>query len=121
MIETKRLFKSFRYALHGIRVVFRDEQSFRLQAIAGVGVIVLALVLQVRTSELIVLLLLIGAVLSLELINSIFERIVDSFKPRLHPAVADIKDIMAATVLIASLVAAVVGAIIFVPRLLALF
>ena len=121
MIEIKRLFKSFKYALHGVRVVFRDEQSFRLQAISGLFVIALALVLQVRQTEFIILLLLIGAVLSLELVNSIFERFVDSFKPRLHPAVADIKDIMAATVLIASAVAAVVGALIFVPRLLTLF
>jgi undecaprenol kinase len=121
MIEIKRLFKSFTYALHGIRVVFRDEQSFRLQAIAGVAVIALALALQVRVTEFIVLLLLIGAVLSLELVNSIFERLVDSFKPRLHPVVGDVKDIMAATVLIASLVAAVVGALIFIPHILALF
>ncbi|TAK03251.1 diacylglycerol kinase family protein [Patescibacteria group bacterium] len=121
MIEIRRLFKSFRYALHGIRVVFRDEQSFRLQAIAGLAVVASALVLHVRTTEFILLVLLIGAVLTLELVNSVFERIVDGFKPRLHPVVGDIKDIMAATVLIASLVAAVVGLVIFVPRLSTLF
>ena len=61
------------------------------------------------------LLLLIVFVLSLELINSILERFVDVFKPRIHPMVEEIKDLMAGAVLIASLGALLVGLLIFVP------
>ena len=94
-------------------VVFRHEQSFRLQVIAAATVIFLAILFSVSSSEFIVLLLLIGSILALEMINSIFERIVDSFKPRIHPIVKDIKDIMAGTVLLVSLIAIVIGVAIF--------
>jgi diacylglycerol kinase len=57
-------------------------------------------------------------VLVLEIINSIFERIVDVYKPRLNPYVRDIKDMMAAAVLIASLGAAIIGLMIFIPYLM---
>ena len=98
-------------------MVFHSEQSFRLQSLAAVVIILLAIWFRVNAFEWIVLLLMIGLVLTLELINSVFERIVDTFKPRIHPIVRDIKDIMAATVLLMSLVALVIGVIIFSLRL----
>lgn len=117
MIELRRLFKSFKHALHGIVVVFRSEQNFRIQVISAVVVLLAALWFHVRYEEWIILIFLIGAVLVLELVNSILERIVDTFKPRIHPVVKDIKDIMAAAVLIASIVALVVGITIFEPHI----
>jgi diacylglycerol kinase len=75
-------------------------------------------VFQVKIYEWILLFLLIGSVLTLEIVNSIFERIVDSFKPRIHPVVKDIKDIMAGAVLIVSLIAATVGITIFYPHVM---
>jgi undecaprenol kinase len=113
VIDPNRLKRSFAHALRGVVVVFRHEQSFRLQVIAAATVIFLAILFSVSSSEFIVLLLLIGSILALEMINSIFERIVDSFKPRIHPIVKDIKDIMAGTVLLVSLIAIVIGVAIF--------
>lgn len=95
--------------------MFESEQSFRIQLVAALIVIALAGWFSVRWFEWVVLLLLIGFVLSLELINSIFERIVDTFKPRMHPVVRDIKDMMAAAVLIASVFSLVIGLTIFWP------
>jgi len=101
-------------------IVFNSEQSFRLQLFAAIVVGMLGMWFQIRRSEWIVLLLLIGSILSLELINSVFERMIDAFKPRIHPIVRDIKDIMAATVLIVSCIAVIIGLIIFVPYVRAL-
>lgn len=115
MIELNRFRKSLKHAIRGVKVVFVSEQSFRIQLFIGVLVLCLGVIFQVRPFEWIVLLLLVGSVLSLELINSVFERMVDSFKPRIHPIVRDIKDIMAGTVFIASLIAAFVGITIFYP------
>lgn len=120
MIDPVRFWKSVIHALRGVSVVFRSEQSFRLQVYLGVFVLVFAGLFQVNTFEWIMLVLLIGSVLILELINSILERIVDSFKPRIHPIVRDIKDMMAGAVLIASLISAAVGVVIFYPHLLLL-
>lgn len=120
MVEFYRLMKSFRHALRGVRVVFSSEQSFRIQFYIALCVLLLAIFFRVSLLELMILLFLVGAVLSLELINSIFERMIDAFKPRIHPVVRDIKDVMAGTVLIASLISVAVGVIIFYPYLLEL-
>ncbi|MBI4437940.1 diacylglycerol kinase [Candidatus Uhrbacteria bacterium] len=115
MIHVRRLAKSFKHAVHGVAVVFRSEQNFRIQVAAALAAFALALWFRVRYEEWIILLFLTGAVLVLELVNSILERIVDTFKPRIHPVVKDVKDIMAAAVLIASLIALLVGVTIFYP------
>ena len=60
-------------------------------------------------------------VLVMELFNTILERVVDILKPRVHPYAQLIKDIMAATVLIASIGAIVVGITIFYPYIKELF
>ncbi|PJE76704.1 diacylglycerol kinase [Candidatus Uhrbacteria bacterium CG10_big_fil_rev_8_21_14_0_10_48_16] len=117
MIHLGRMGKSFRHATRGVAVVFRSEQSFRIQVFISVWVLFFGYLFQVKMFEWILLVLLIGSVLTLELINSIFERIVDSFKPRIHPIVKDIKDIMAGAVLIASIISAIVGLMIFYPHL----
>lgn len=117
MIEFKRLLKSIRYALRGVRFAFKEEQNLRIHVFASVFVIAVALFLNIRVWEIIILILLIFAVLILEMINTIFERLADMLQPRLHTYVKIIKDMMAATVLMAVIGSAVIGVIIFFPYL----
>lgn len=113
MISLKQLKKSFFHAFRGVAIVFRTEQNFRIEVLISIVVIGAGFFFSVTSNEFIVLILLIGAVLALEMINSVFERIIDSFKPRIHPIVMDIKDIMAGVVLLVSLIAVLVGIEIF--------
>ncbi|MBI4135317.1 diacylglycerol kinase [Candidatus Uhrbacteria bacterium] len=115
MLSIKRLFKSFHYASRGIAVAWKSEQSFRVQVFAALIVLLLIWWFTVPLWQAIALLLLIILVLTLELINSILERFVDVFKPRIHPMVQEIKDLMAGAVLIASVGALIVGLLIFLP------
>lgn len=121
MMSLAKFGRSLAHALRGVRIVFWQEQSFRIQCIVGALVIAAAFVLEISTNRFIVLLLLIGSVLVLELLNSIVERLVDLHKPRLHPAVKDMKDMMAGVVLVASVVSLIVGGLIFYPAVSALF
>lgn len=121
MMDPRRLARSFYNAARGIVLVFKTEQSFRLQTLAGIGALACAWALRFSRDEWFALIIAIGAVLALELVNSVFERVIDAFKPRLHPAVRDMKDIMAGVVLVASLGALAVGLILFVPRLVPLW
>lgn len=121
MLDFSRLVRSFRYAFRGVSHVFREEQSFRTQIVVALIVLILALFFHVKIWEAVALILVIIMVLVLELINSIFERIVDVLKPRMHPYVEAIKDMMSATVLLASLGAAIVGILIFYPYLAKIF
>lgn len=111
------IFRSFSHAWRGLLVAFRTEQSFRIQVAVGVVIIAAMFVIPVTAVERLLILVAMGAVLVLELINSMVERLVDLLRPRLDPAVADIKDIMAATVLLASGFAVVLGFMIFWPYL----
>ncbi len=115
MLDLKKFAKSLRYATKGIIVVAREEQSFRIQLLAAAAVVALMFWLGLRVPEKALLTLAIVLVLVLELVNSIFERMVDILKPRIHHYVEDIKDIMAGTVLVASVGALLIGVLIFWP------
>lgn len=109
------MIRSFGYAIKGLVLIFKEEQSFRAQAAAAVVVVVIMFVLPVKNWEKVALILVISWVLVLELINSILERLVDILSPRVHLGVEAIKDIMAAAVFIASLTALIIGLLIFIP------
>lgn len=121
MISISRLIKSFRYALNGIRIALREEQNFRIHFVAGILVFVVAFLFGIDRMEWIALIIVAGGVLLAEMVNTIFERIVDVLKPRIHPLAETIKDMMAATVVVTVAVAVVVGAIVFVPYIVLLF
>lgn len=121
MDNFKKLFKSFRYAFRGLKYVLRNEQNFQLEILGGVFVVILMYLFPTRSLEKIALFIVIFAVLVIELINTIFERVVDMLKPRVHPYAQVVKDIMAAAVLISSIGAVIVGVGIFYPYIKDLF
>ncbi len=101
------------HAFHGIASVAKAELSFRIQIIIGLLVLLLIFLLDLASWERILLILMIAAVLVLEIMNTIFERLSDALKPRLHPMVKEIKDMMAGAVLITAITAVTVAGIIF--------
>lgn len=121
MFQIRKLLHSFYFACKGIKYVFRNEQNFRIQIAVGLLVILLMLLLSVKIWEAIILILLITLVLVLELINTIFEKIIDLLKPRLHNYVEIIKDMMSAAVLLSAVGSGIIGLLIFVPYLIDLF
>lgn len=110
-------FRSLRYAFRGLRDIAQHEQSFRIQLFCGTVLVGALFFLQLPMWENVLLILLIAAILILEVINSIFERIADALKPRLSPVVKEIKDMMAGAVLIASFASAIVAFLLLFPLL----
>jgi len=117
----KKFVKSFRCAFRGLKYVLKNEQNFQMELLIGIFIVILMFVFDIRDWQKVALFLVIFSVLAVELINTILERVVDILKPRVHPYAQLIKDIMAAAVLIASLGAIVIGAIIFYPYIRDLF
>lgn len=111
------LLHSFRAAARGVLIAFKAERTFRVMVAVALLVVVLVTVLSLATWERVLLLLLTGAVLVLELINSMVERLVDLLKPRLSAYVGEVKDLMAGAVIVASMLAAVLGLLILWPHL----
>lgn len=113
MISIPTFARSLKHAIGGILLVLKRENSFRIQTAVGFLVLIMVIVLPLETWQRILLILMTAAVAVLEILNTVFERVSDILKPRLHPMVKEIKDMMAGAVLITSCTAAVVGALIF--------
>lgn len=120
MISFKRLLKSFSYASRGLFKTWREEQNLQIHTLAALAVFTAAYLFGVSQFEWLVLLLTVLLVFLMEIVNSAIERVTDILKPRIHGYVKEIKDIMAAAVMISAIGAFVVGLVIFGPRILAL-
>lgn len=120
-LSLKRLVKSFRHAFRGVAWLFLYEHNARIHLLFTILVIVGAIVLGVHKGEWIILLLCISSVLSLEAINSALERLSDKVSSEYSEHIREAKDLAAGAVLIASIVAAIVGILIFYRYILALF
>lgn len=104
-------------AWHGLSEVYAREHSFRVHVLAFVLLLIVMVGLRIGGVEAAVLILVAASVLVLELANSVLERFLDIMSPRVGPQVRDAKDITAAAVLVASISAVAVGAIIIIPHL----
>lgn len=117
----KKRIKSFSYAFAGLKVLFREEHNSWIHAVAAVMAIVAGFLFRISYMEWIAVLIVIGMVISAEILNSSLERTADFVKAERDDRKRDIKDLGAAAVLVCAIVAALVGLIIFLPKILALF
>lgn len=117
MIRVKRLLKSFMYAFRGLVKTFREEQNLRIQTLIAVIVLLAAWYFGVSRIEWCILIITIGIVILAEIVNTAVELVTDVLKPRIDGYVKVIKDVMAAAVMMSSIVAVVIGLIIFLPYL----
>jgi len=115
MDRLKGFSKSLKNAFRGLTYVIRHEKNFQNEIFISLLVILAMIYFHVTSGEMIVLFFVIFWVLTFELFNTVMERVVDILKPRVHPYARLIKDLMAAAVLISSLLAIIVGLIIFLP------
>lgn len=112
--------KSVSHALSGLGYAFREERNFQIEVVIGMITVMLTLFFPLSAVERSVMFLLIGTVLTLELFNTAFERLLDMLKPRIHPYVKVVKDMVAGAVLIGSLTALIIGLTILLPHIWAL-
>ncbi|MCL4437590.1 diacylglycerol kinase [Patescibacteria group bacterium] len=112
MRKSKNILESFYFAFRGLFQALRGERNFQIQFSVAFITVVLGFILKFSKGDWILILILAALVLSLELINSSFERMLNVIHPSDHPAIKVAKDFLAAGVLIASVIALVAGLII---------
>ena len=111
---------SFGYAFQGVAYCWRTQPHLRIHASVALVVIGLGLFLRITAAEWAPLLAMIALVAALEMVNTVVEVVVDMVTTDYHPGAKVAKDVAAGAVLVAALGAAVVGAFIFLPRMVAL-
>lgn len=113
----KKRLKSFSFALKGIKSAFSTEPNMKIHGIIALLVVIFGILFQISINEWLLCLLCFGLVFGLELINTSLENIVDLVSPEIHPTAGKIKDLAAGAVLISALFSAVIGLIIFIPKI----
>lgn len=115
----KRL-KSFVYAFRGIGLLVRNEHNARIHLVAAATAVTAGFLLKITAVEWTIIVLVIGTVLAAEAFNSALEALCDLVSPGYHESVKKAKDLAAGAVLVVAIAAAVIGSVIFLPRLLTL-
>jgi len=114
--------KSFKHAFAGLWYVLKTQKNAWLHAVATGLVVILAIYLHITLIEWAILFLAIGSVWTAEFINTALEAIVDLASPEHHPLAKVGKDVGAASVLISSFFAALIGLfLLFIPAISRLF
>lgn len=107
--------KSFGYAFEGIGTVIRKERNMKIHCVAAVAVTAAGTFFQITATQWCICLLLFAMVLSLEMVNTAVEAVVDLVTEERNPLAKTAKDAAAGAVLVCAIGAAVIGCIIFLP------
>lgn len=99
-------------ALQGLVYTFRTQRHMRFHLYVVLIVTLLGILFNMRLREMLILLFVISLVLVAEMFNSAIEATVDLVQPSYHPLAKFAKDIAAGAVLITTIIALVVGALI---------
>ncbi len=113
------LFVSFKYAWMGISYAFRTQRNFRIHVSVGLLAVGLSFLLSLSRVEIAIISLTIGAVLTMELLNTALESVVDlTVRQTYHELAKIAKDCAAGAVMISALVAVLVAGSLLLPPLL---
>ena len=116
-LKNRRFVVRLGFAVAGLRLVFAREKSFRSQCALAIAAVLLTIAVSPGPFWSALVALAIGLVLALELVNSALEYLLDHLHPDLAREIGAAKDSAAAAVLVASLAAGCVGALMVLASL----
>ncbi len=116
--KNKNFITSVEFAVTGVKTVFKEERNMRKHVVIGILAVLAGLVFRLERMEWLWLLLAVFLVWIVEVINTVFENVVDMVTEcHFHPIGKKVKDMAAGAVLLTSGFALVVGLILFLPKL----
>ena len=117
----KKRLDSFKFAFAGIRDLFKTEPNAWVHLIAAVIAIGLGCYFSITKTEWCFVVFAVAMVFSTEAFNTSIEHLTNLVSPDYNDLAGKTKDTAAAAVLFAAIGAAIIGLIIFLPKILALF
>lgn len=116
--KDKRKFSgSIKNCLEGINFVITNESNFKKEIVIGIIALLLSYILKISRIEFIIILIMIALVLTSEIINTSIEKVVDLYTKDYNNLAKIAKDVSAGSVLVMSIFSLLVGAIIFLPKI----
>jgi diacylglycerol kinase len=117
----KKRLNSFRYAFAGIKSLVLTEDNAKIHLLAAAAVIIAGFYFDLDRTEWCFVALSIALVFAAEAFNTALEHLTDLVSPEHHPLAGKAKDVAAGAVLLTVIGAAVVGILIFLPKIALLF
>lgn len=118
MRKMKKIRNSFKYAIEGIWTSFKTERNMKIHIFIMILAIIAGIILKINKLEWIICIILFAIVIGSELFNTSIETIVDMVMPEKNEKAKIAKDVSAGAVLVVAIGAAIIGLVIFVPRIL---
>lgn len=115
--EYKKIINSFRYAIEGFISSFKTERNMKIHILAMAIVIALGIFFKLNKIEWCIITIAIVMVISAELFNTAIETVVDMVSPQKNLQAKLAKDIAAGAVLVFAIGSAIIGLIIFIPKI----
>ena len=109
------------HALRGVGIFIKDTHAAWLHLFFALLAVYLGFLLRISNMEWIVILLTMSIILAAEAVNTAIEINVDIKSPEYNPKARDTKDVAAGAVLITVFIGGIIGMIIFLPKVFALF
>ncbi|MGD2104392.1 MAG: diacylglycerol kinase family protein [Anaerolineae bacterium] len=116
-MRSRDTMQAFRHAFSGLWYTLRTQRNMRVHLVITGLLTILGSWLRLPPDQWAVLALTCGLVLISEMINTVVEKLVDLLCPDYHPAAKIVKDVMAGAVVLAAIVAVLVGLLILGPPL----
>lgn len=116
----RKRIRSFGYALNGIRLLVLHEHNAWIHLLAAVCVVGAGFFFHLSLSEWVAVVIVIGLVIFAEAVNSAIEVLCDLVSPEYNEAIGRVKDLAAGAVLLLAIAAAIVGILIFFPKIITL-
>ena len=114
---TKRI-KSFKYAFAGLKILLKQEHNARIHLAATFVAILAGVFFKISTSEWSLIVFAIVLVFVTEIINTAIEGISDFISPQKNEKIKIIKDLAAASVLVAAIGAIIIALLVFIPKII---
>lgn len=112
-----KIINSFKYAINGLCSSFKTERNMKIHVIVMILVIILGILFKINRQEWITCIICFSLVIGGELFNTAIETVVDIIMPEKNDKAKLAKDISAGAVLVLAIGAAIVGLLIFIPKI----
>lgn len=109
--------KSVGFAFKGALLLIRTEASIKIQVFIAIVMTAAGFYYEISNTEWILQIFAIAMVLGIEGMNTAVEKISDYVQPEFDVKIGLIKDISAGAVMLVSIASAIIGLIIYIPKI----
>ena len=117
-MKNKKLINSFKYAFTGMWSAYKSERNMKIHKAVAILVILFGVFLQIITYEWLACTVCFAMVIGSEMFNTAIETVVDIAMPKKDERAKKAKDVAAGGVLVFAIGSAIIGSIIFIPKII---